>query len=348
MTTAAGGRSVLTQVEGGVASVTLNRPEVINALNVAMVHTITDALLGWISDERVACVVLRGRGRGFCAGGDLQPGDVDSDVFLRAEYALDALIAEYPKPVIALMHGLVLGGGVGLSGHAAVRVVTDSTRLGMPETRIGICPDVGGSRLLGRAPGAVGTMKAMSSATMSASEAIAFGFADVLVADTDLDAIVDALRARTGDDPLAIIRESGLVRDPDPVAPPSWVEEAFSHGDAVQIVHRLEDGPPDAQEMAARIREMAPMAVAVAVPLVRRAATLTLRETLQLEYAVMSVLAARPDVAEGIRARLVDRDTPRWRPARIEDVDPAEVADVLDAQRPPLDFYTIPLPKETT
>jgi len=349
VTTISGGRAVLTQVEGGVASVTLNRPQVINALSAEMVRIITDALLAWMRDPRVACVVLRGRGRGFCAGGDLQAGDVDADDFLRTEYALDALIAEYPKPVIALMHGLVLGGGVGLSAHAAVRVVTDSTRLGMPETRIGLCPDVGGSRLLGRAPGAVGVMKAMASATMPASEAIAFGFADVFVADADLDALLVALGAgvREGRDPWTVIRDSGLVREPDPVSSPPWVEDVFGGGDAVEIVRRLEAGAPDAQELAARIREMSPFAVAVTVPLVRRAATLTLRETLQLEYAVMTALSARADTAEGIRARLVDRDVPRWRPARLEDVVPAEVDALLDTSRRPLDFHTITPLKET-
>lgn len=347
MTGIPGGHVVLTQVEDGVATVTLNRPQVINALSAEMVRIITDALLAWMRDPRVACVVLRGRGRGFCAGGDLQAGDVDADDFLRTEYALDALIAEYPKPVIALMHGLVLGGGVGLSGHAAVRVVTDSTRLGMPETRIGLCPDAGGSRLLGRAPGAVGVMKAMASATMSASEAIAFGFADVFVAD--LDALLVALGAgvREGRDPWTVIRESGLVREPDPVSSPPWVEDVCGGGDAVEIVRRMEAGTPDAQELAARIREMSPFAVAVTVPLVRRAATLTLRETLQREYAVLSGLSARADTAEGIRARLVDRDVPRWLPARLEDVVPAEVDALLDSSRRPLDFHTITPPKET-
>lgn len=370
MTAAVRVRPVATEVRDGVACVTLDRPEVINALNLEMVQVVTECLLRWIHDDRVTCVVLRGRGRGLCAGGDLE-AEGDSDAFLRAEYALDALIAEYPKPVVALMHGIVLGGGVGLSGHAAVRVVTDSTRIGMPETRIGLCPDVGGCRLLGRMPGGVGLMKALASATMSASEAIAFGLADVLAADDDLDALVAVLRSARGVDPRAVLVRSGLVRSGDPVSRPAWVDDAFSQAetetgaeapagaeaeadtetdpgpDALRIVRRLESGPPDARETAARIREMAPLAVAVTVPLVRQAARSTLRETLQREYAVMSVMAARPDTAEGIRARLVDRDTPRWHPGRLEDVRAADVAAVLVAARPPLDFHAIPVSKET-
>lgn len=344
---ALGTRNILVEVRDGVGCVTLNRPDVINALNLETVQEVTAVLRGWMGDGDVACVVLRGNGRGLCAGGDLQ-SDADADTFLRVEYALDALVAEYPKPVIALMHGIVLGGGVGLSSHAAVRIVTDTTRLGMPETRIGLCPDVGVTRLLGRAPNAVGVMVAMASATMSASEAIAWGFADRLVADADLDALVRALRAARGKDPRAVIDASGLVRDPDPVTIEPWVEESFASGDALTIVRRLESGPPAARDIAARVREMAPTAVAVTVALVRAGADSTLRDALQREYAVMTALAGRPDVAEGIRARLVDRDTPRWEPSRLEDVDAAEVDAILSARLPALDFSAIPRPKEQT
>lgn len=334
--------AVLFSVSRGVGSVVLNRPHVINALSLDMVRSITDVLVRWMRDDRVRTVVVTGSGRrGFCSGGDLQPEVADADAFLRAEYALDALIGEYPKPVVALLHGLVLGGGVGLSAHARIRVVTQDTRVGMPETRIGICPDVGATRLLARAPGGAGLLKALTSTTMTPAEALAFGFADHYVDRAAFDAIPAALREREGRDPAEVIAALDASASLDPVTVPEWVSDAMRGDDALSIVRRLESGPPDAQRAAMRIREMSPTAVAVTLRLIRDAESAGLRDALQREFEVLSALAARSDLAEGIRARIVDRDEPRWSPPDLESVDTDDVERILASRRPRLDFHRV-------
>jgi enoyl-CoA hydratase len=201
--------TVLVRSSGGLARLTLNRPRAINALDLGMVRLMQDALDGWSHDSDVENVLLDGAGeRGLCAGGDVrglyeqirsgQPDD--TSVFFRAEYALNATIAEYAsahrRQVVALADGITMGGGIGLAGHASVRVVTERSRLAMPETRIGLTPDVGGSWLLAHAPGRLGEYLGVTGATMDAADAVYAGFADHLVPSENLDALRDALETR--------------------------------------------------------------------------------------------------------------------------------------------------------
>ena len=197
--------TVLVRARGGLGRLTLNRPRAINALDLDMIHQLHAALDAWEHDSEVDIVLLDGAGeRGLCAGGDVRglaervmSGRADdSALFFRDEYALNARIAEYPKPVVALADGITMGGGIGVAGHAAIRIVTERSQLAMPETRIGFTPDVGGTWLLAHAPGRLGEYLGLTGAVMDASDAIYAGFADHFVPSENLDGLRDALETR--------------------------------------------------------------------------------------------------------------------------------------------------------
>ncbi|MGV8882316.1 MAG: enoyl-CoA hydratase/isomerase family protein [Rhodoglobus sp.] len=330
--------SVLFRVERGVGEVRLNRPDALNALNLEMVSAILRVLTAWLNDDTVATVVISGEGsRAFCAGGDLLSTD-EADEFLRTEYRVNALIAEYPKPVISFMHGVVLGGGVGLGAHAALRVVTEDTRIGMPETRIGLTPDVGGSWLLARAPHHIGMHLALTSGTMSGAEAIECGFADYFIPVKALSAVLESLRDRAGAEPeRTLLEHSAEYSLPET---PTWVARSYAEPDLSSVLKALDSAGDDAGRAAARIREMCPTAVAVTFHTLRRVEEEAgLRGALQRELELISALSKRGDVREGIRARLVDRDTPRWVPETLDDVDIDEVELILATRAEPL-FFT--------
>ncbi|WP_292836115.1 enoyl-CoA hydratase/isomerase family protein [Microbacterium sp.] len=344
---------VLVRVGGGLGSLTLNRPRVVNALDDDMVGRIRGALDAWEHDPDVDAVLIDGAGdRGFCAGGDVRglAGDVSGgridDVarFFRAEYALNARIAAYPKPLVALADGITMGGGVGLAGHAAIRIVTERSQLAMPETRIGFTPDVGGTWLLGRAPGRLGEYLALTGATMDAADAIYAGFADHFVRAENLDGLRDALRAGATASTL-----SGLVRRFEEVPAPSkleraraWIDDAFAADTVAGIVERLraagatralgERERGEASASADELEMLSPTGLAVTLASVRRARELPdLRAVLEQEYAlVLWFVATQPDLPEGIRAQVVDKDrTPHWQPATIADLSPDAAAIAL-------------------
>lgn len=329
---------------GGLGRLTLDRPEALNAIDLGMVETLQDALDAWRDDADVQVVLLDGAGeRGFCAGGDVRglydqlvAGDAESAVaFFRAEYALDATIAEYPKPVVALADGITMGGGIGLAGHAAVRVVTERSRLAMPETRIGFTPDVGGTWLLGRAPGRLGEYLGLTGASMDAADAIHAGFADHLVPSENLDGLRDALETRadpSGPAELVLLFDETPAPSALEAARP-WIDDAFAADDVAGILERLRARPePDAAAAADTIETLSPTAVSVTLSAVRRARRLpSLRAALAQEYGLVLWFAAtQPDLREGIRAQLVDKDrSPRWSPATIADVTPDAVAEAF-------------------
>ncbi len=330
--------TVLVEQRGRLGVVTLNRPRAINALDVDMVRLAQTALDRWASDDSVSTVLVTGAGeRGLCAGGDLQgmyrsarDGTDESVVFWREEYALDHTIATYPKPVVALMDGIVLGGGVGVAAHASHRVVTERTSLGMPETRIGFVPDVGGPWLLSRAPGELGTHLALTAANADAADAIALGMADVLVSSDHLPELERALETEAPDDVLA-----RLSIEPPPsslAAARTWIDDAYAGDDVLAIVERLRVSDVDeAREAADEIEARSPTAVTLTLAALRRAATLPdLRTALDQDLAVSTHLLTVPDMAEGIRAQVIDKDrSPRWDPATLADVDPSPWAQLL-------------------
>ena len=359
-------RHVRAETRGPLGIITLDRPQALNSLDRAMVRDIERALLGWATLPEVRAVVVRGAGRGLCAGGDvrvLRDGpDEDAVAFWADEYRLNGLIAAYPKPYVALMDGITMGGGLGISAHGSVRVVTERTAVAMPETRIGFTPDVGMAKLLAAAPGELGTHLALTSSTATGADALALGWADHLVPSERLGEGGEALIARLAErfaqvDHLPEGREIAVAHDAvrglaldasDPllVAPllaeREWIDEAYSGDDAQTILDRLDElatgsgrasgeGHGGARAAAAAMRAVCPFSVVLTLESLRRAALMDLADVLAQDLRLGAALIARGDMREGIRALLVDKDgAPHWSPARIEDVDPAEIKAAFD------------------
>ena len=332
---------VLARAVGGLGWLTLNRPRALNALDLGMIDAIAAALDAWEHDTDIDIVLLDGAGdRGFCAGGDvrglyehIKAGDPEeTGVFFRAEYALNARIEEYPKPIVVFADGITMGGGIGLAGHAAIRIVTERSKLAMPETRIGFTPDVGGTWLLGRAPGRIGEYLALTGASIDAADALYAGLADHFVPSANLDGLRDALATRA--DPSSptelIARSLSLSKGDETPEPPSlaaqrdWIDDAFAADTVAEIVERLRARPEAAASAAADVLgELSPTGLAVTLEAVRRARDLRgLRAALEQEYGlVMWFATTQPDLVEGIRAQLVDKDrAPRWQPATIAEL----------------------------
>jgi enoyl-CoA hydratase len=325
---------ILTRVERGVGFLILNRPKAINSLTYSMVTAIRAILTEWERDDDVLAVVLSGAGeRGLCAGGDVVAvyhsarGDgIEARRFWRDEYLLNGYIARYPKPYLALMDGIVMGGGVGVGAHANTRVVTDTSRLAMPEVGIGFVPDVGGTYLLSRAPGLLGLHAALTGAPFSGSDAIAMGFADHYVPHEALpdftQAIVDdgadkALKHHTVAPPFSEL-----------VAQRTWIDECYAGETVADIVAALRghDAGP-ANDAANLIASRSPTALALTLEAVRRAGGLdTLEDVLRQEYRVSCATLRSHDLVEGIRAQLIDKDrNPKWNPPSLAAVTPADV-----------------------
>ncbi len=323
--------TILVRTEGSLGRLTLNRPQAINALDIGMIRGLSAALDAWRDDADIDIVLIDGAGdRGLCAGGDvralhdqIRSGHPERTTeFFRAEYALNLAIAEYPKPVVAIADGVTMGGGIGLAGHAAIRIVTERSRLAMPETRIGFTPDVGGTYLLGRAPGRLGEYLGLTGGVMSGADAVYAGFADHFVPSRHLDELREALGKRadpTSPSELVLLfdetpEQSGLVEDR------RWIDEVFSADDVQSIMRRLSSRPEAAASAAAAtLAELSPTGLAVTLEAVREARTGDLRDALIGEYRrVMWFVENHPDLVEGIRAQLVDKDrSPRWQPAAI-------------------------------
>jgi len=318
---------VLFERRGRLGVVTLNRPRAVNALTAGMASAMLEQLTLWADDDAVAAVLVRGAGdRGLCAGGDivaiyrdmLDGGDATAD-FWAEEYRLNSLISGYPKPYVAFMDGLVLGGGVGISAHGSVRIVTERTRMGMPETTIGFVPDVGGTLLLSRSPGESGTHAALTGAHLSGSDALFLGLADHFVPSASLAELEVALEAEPVDAAVARFVEDA----PSSVlaAQQEWIDACYSSDDAEEILRRLRAAGGEAADAADTIEGKSPTAVKVALASLRRVRDLSLEEALEQEYRVGLRFLAGPDFREGIRAQVVDKDRdPRWQPASLAEV----------------------------
>ncbi|GAB3269290.1 enoyl-CoA hydratase/isomerase family protein [Microbacterium lacusdiani] len=353
---------VLAHREGGLGTITLNRPEAINALDLGMIHAIHGVLDAWRDDSDVQVVLFDAAGdRGFCAGGDVRrlhsaivQGDLaEAERFFRDEYAMNAAIDEYPKPVVAFADGVTMGGGIGIAGHADIRIVTETSKLAMPETRIGFTPDVGGSWLLGRAPGRLGEFLALTSTVMGPADAIHAGLADHFVPAENLPSLHEALTTRA--DPstpteLVLLFDETLEAGPIERAR-EWIDEAFAADTLPEIVERLQslrdrgvgEGEPVSPALALEaLAERSPVALVVTLGAVRSARALRgLRPALEQEFALVSwFMATQPDMPEGIRAQLVDKDrSPKWNPASIAEVSPEVVGEAFTfhVQRPLFD-----------
>ncbi len=330
---------VLCRTEGRAGFLTLDRPRAINALTHPMVRALDAALTAWEHDPAVTTVVLRGAGeRGLCAGGDIRAIHADARAtggtatlaFWADEYRLNARIARYPKPYVALMDGIVMGGGVGVSAHGSVRVVTERSRIAMPETGIGFVPDVGGTWLLGRAPGELGTHLALTGGQIGAADALLTGLADHHVPAAALDALASDLTRLPADEALA--------RHATPPAPGrlaeqrTWIDACYSAPTVEEIVDRLTDsGVPAAKEAATTLLAKSPTALKATLAVLRAGRALdSLEAVLDLEYRASCAAVTSHDLVEGIRAQVVDKDrNPRWRPATLAEVTDADVARYL-------------------
>ncbi|MFJ2742373.1 enoyl-CoA hydratase/isomerase family protein [Streptomyces sp. NPDC087440] len=328
---------VLVHVEGRAGHLVLNRPRALNALTHPMVRILDATLAAWAQDPDIDTVVLSGAGeRGLCAGGDIRTMHDDArdgdgtatEEFWRDEYRLNARIARSPKPYVAIMDGIVMGGGVGVSAHGGVRVVTERSRVAMPETGIGFVPDVGGTYLLSRAPGELGTHLALTGGSVGAADALLCGLADHVVPSRRLA----ALRADLASVPATeAVRRHAVEPDAGVLAQArAWIDHCYAADTVEEIVRRLTDsGEPSAKEAAETILAKSPTSVKVTLEAVRRARERgSLEAVLEQEYRVSCVALRRPDMVEGVRAQIVDKDrTPRWSPGTLEEVTAETVAE---------------------
>ncbi|MCQ8279127.1 enoyl-CoA hydratase/isomerase family protein [Acetobacteraceae bacterium KSS8] len=330
---------VKTRHDGFLGRITLDRPQALNALSMDMIEAIDAALIAWRDDPAIRCVLIEGAGpRGLCAGGDVRAmrqnvldGAADrADAYLAAEYRMNARIRSFPKPYVAFMDGITMGGGVGVSAHGAHRIVTERTRLAMPEVLIGFLPDVGGTWLLSRAPNEFGTHAGLTGGSLTAHDAINCGLADLHVASERLPALAQALERAP--DAEAIRR---LIADHASPAEPSgftvdggWIARCYAGDDPQTILNRLRAAPePAAQAAATAIEAACPMSVAASLRALRLAAVLDQFSACQeLEARIGAKLLRRADFAEGVRAVVVDKDrSPRWSPSTLAAIDPEEL-----------------------
>ncbi len=320
---------------GSLGHIVLNRPRALNALTHDMVRAIAAQLAAWSVDDAVSTVAISGAGdRGLCAGGDViqiydsaRKDGSDVAVFWADEYALNLAISRYPKPYVALMNGIVLGGGVGVSAHGSVRVVTETTKFGMPEVTIGFVPDVGSTYLLSRAPGELGTHLALTGSSAAGADAIAIGFADHYVSTSSLSALLADLEGMPAVE--AVARHAVPPPPSELVAQRPWVDECYAGDDVLTIVDRLKRSDvAEARAAASVILTKSPTSVCVALESLRRARELpTLVQALEQEYRVGMHVLEGTEIVEGIRAQVIDKDrTPRWSPPTIEQVTPQVVA----------------------
>jgi enoyl-CoA hydratase len=323
--------------EGSAGVLRLNRPKAINALTLEMTRDIAAALDAFAADPAVALVLLEGAGeRGLCAGGDIvglynsaRAGGDLGPVFWREEYVVNAGIAKYPKPYVAFMDGLVMGGGVGLSAHGSHRIVTDKTKIAMPEVGIGFFPDVGGTYLLSRAPGEVGTYFGLTGEIMNGADAIYAGFADLYVPSqqwSELRAALTQAAPDAGAEAVrAIIEGFAVAPEPGPAqAHRAQIDRLFAHDTIEAIVAALEaDGSEFAQAALKALRTKSPTSLKVTLRLLRSARRApSLEACLVDEYRAALQVFVSAEFIEGVRAAVIDKDRqPKWQPARIEDVD---------------------------
>jgi enoyl-CoA hydratase len=329
---------VLIDRRGRLGILTLNRPKALNALTLGMVEVIDDVLKRWAGDDGIEAVLFLGAGdKAFCAGGDVramtlvEPAEALrlKRAFFAGEYRVDHRIHTYTKPIIALFGGITMGGGAGIAMHARHRVTTERSLFAMPETALGLFPDVGATWFLNRLPGRIGLSLGLAGTRLKASDLNALGLATAHVAAESVQGLVEALAvARALDNPeIEAILASHAADPGEPVVAPrqARIDELYAGGSVTAILRALEAAPePWAEEAAKTIRGASPTSLATAFRQITTGADLDIAAVFRLEYRISQRIATGPDFPEGVRAILVDRDNaPRWSPARLEDVDAA-------------------------
>ena len=328
--------------EGAVGVIRLNRPKTINAVTLEMFRDIDKALGQFESDPAIGLILLEGAGdRGLCAGGDIRAlyesskvrGDLGK-ILWREEYILNARIAKFPKPYVAFMDGIVMGGGVGLSAHGSHRVVTERTKLAMPEVGLGFFPDVGGTWLLSRSPREIGTYFGLTGQTMNGPDAIYARFAEAVVPSTKLATLRETLvNLRAGASPAEVKTAidgfaTGETSGPIAAIQPQ-IDRWFAHDRMDEIFADLRrDGSDLALSTLKTLNEKSPRGMVVTLKLLRLArGSSSLEECLVREYRAALEVFRSDDFREGVRAAVIDKDrNPRWSPPRVEDVTPGMLA----------------------
>ena len=340
--------TVLAERRRHLGILTLNRPQALNALSLEMIRAITGQLLAWREDPQVGAVLLRGASRAgkapaFCAGGDIRyfhaaalAGDPTLEDFFSEEYALNHLIHTFGKPTVVLMDGITMGGGMGLAQGASMRIVTEHGKLAMPETNIGLFPDVGGGWFLARTPGRLGEFLGLGGQVLGAADALAVDWADVHVPSGRLDELVQALVDATAVDgvgALSAVNAFAADAGPAPLREQrELIDRVFAAPDLAAVAAALAAEPGEfAASVAKALAQRSPLMMSVTLAQIRRARTMTLADDLRMERGlVRHCFHLRPGAAgetlEGIRALAVDKDhAPKWNPAAIADVTAAMV-----------------------
>jgi enoyl-CoA hydratase len=332
---------ILFDANSGVGLITLNRPKALNALNLTKIRAMDPQMRAWAKDPAVRMVVIEGAGeKAFCAGGDvrkvydasLADDQPTIDAFFREEYRLNRLIKTYPKPYVALLDGITMGGGVGLSVHGTLRVATERILFAMPETGIGMIPDVGGTYFLPRCEGGLGLYLALTGARLKAADSLYVGVCQYHVPSDKIDALKTALRESDASDAAgveAVVR--GFHEDPGPAplaAVRADIDRVFGGADSVaQILERLEaEGTEWASKTKGLLLTKSPFACLVTFQQMTAGAALDFDGCMELEFRVAPRITRQPDFIEGIRAVLVDKDNaPKWSNASLSEVDMAVV-----------------------
>jgi enoyl-CoA hydratase/carnithine racemase len=339
---------VIVQIEGRIGCITLNRPRALNALSLEMVRLITDALMAWKNDPQVLAVAVRGMGKegpygSFCAGGDIRffhqaahAGDTSLGDFFTEEYRLNHLIHTYSKPYIAFMDGIVMGGGMGISQGASVRVVTERTKMAMPETHIGLFPDVGGGFFLSRCPGRLGEYLGLTGQMLSGPQAVAAKLADIALPSGMLEPIWNTLTTSPFENAESVERwvlaQAGAMT-PEKLTPQPQIDEVFGLPSIADMLVKLESATDEwSQKTAHVLRHRSPLMLHVVLEQIRRARQMSLADDLRMErdmvHHCFHLRAVKDsETVEGIRALAIDKDhKPQWKPDRIEEVDGTEAA----------------------
>lgn len=333
---------VVVREQGSALRITLNRPRAINAISQGMALTLRDVLS--TADTRdFSCVIIDGAGdRGLCAGGDIKAlfaaSRDEARQFLGVEYEADLLTSTLHTPVVAFMTGITMGGGIGISGHAPIRVVTETSILAMPETKAGMAPDVGVNYILAQAPGFIGEYLATTSSSFTAGDAIALGFADFFVTESKLDDLKAALTSAK-DPHETVAAFAGQAPDSQLLAQRDWIDECFSADSLSEVLDRLSSRPIlAAQETAAQLRQLSPIAVAAAFWAVRLARQDNdLVRSFERDLRIMTTLLDEFGGREGIRALIIDKDhAPDWPISALKDVTVAQLERILGAEVLPL------------
>ncbi|BDD81311.1 enoyl-CoA hydratase [Tsukamurella pulmonis] len=329
------GGEIVTTVAGGTGHIELNRPKALNALTMDMVHAIDAALRAWENDDAVTRVLITSASpKAFCAGGDIRAirdqvvAGEDFTHFFRDEYAMNQRLADFPKPVIALIDGVNMGGGVGVSIHGSHRVVSEKAMIAMPEVAIGFLPDVGATYLLGRLPKGVGELMGMTAARMGAGDALAVGLATHFVPSSAMPNVKEGLLA--GEDLDAVLARFGDTFPAAPL-PLDEVAEVFGSDSVTEILAGLAATSGTWADTAReQLTTACPTSVFVTFDLIQQSRGRTLAQCLADEAVVGARLVRRPDFVEGIRAVLVDKTRdPQFSPATISDVEDHEIEAIL-------------------